>query len=474
LYLSFFAAYSFYGLISPGVAGILMLCVTALTLMMSIVNATMTLSLIGVIGAFVTPFLVSNGVNNMVPFFFYITIINLGVLGISFFKKWQKLNAFTFVGTIINFISWYAIYYESTALMPTLLFCFATFLIFIVANVAQAVTSGQKADQADFFLLGGNAVFFAIAGYGLLERDYSSILGFASVFVALIYLVVAVVVNKRNPSDRALNIFLPGLAVTFLSLAVPLQFSGPAIAVAWLIESACLYLIASTISNRGFQVMGVIVYFLGLFNLLIWTSENYSSMSFVPIFNTAFMVSVLAIVVAYSIAYMYKRFGSTSMEVQKRGTMVFFVIANILTVFVLSLQIINYYDVEVRKLQVDYNLQQKEMNTYNTGDISARLNDISSRHYKQVESVKNQSNTLVSIVWTLYAAVLTAIGFAKRVSSARRLGLALFVITAIKVFVNVWSLGQVYRIISFIVFGIIALGASFAYTKYKDRLKDMV
>jgi hypothetical protein len=39
---------------------------------------------------------------------------------------------------------------------------------------------------------------------------------------------------------------------------------------------------------------------------------------------------------------------------------------------------------------------------------------------------------------------------------------------------NVWSLGQLYRIISFIVFGLIALIASFAYAKYKDRLKDVI
>ncbi len=474
LYLSFFAAHSFYGLISSGVAGILMLGVTALTLTISIVNATMTLSLVGVIGAFATPFLVSSGVNTMIPFFFYLTIINLGVLGISFFKKWQKLNAITFLGTVINFISWYATFYESTALVPTLFFCLVTFLIFIIANVAQGVTVGQKTDQVDYFLLGGNALFFAIVGYVLLDRNYSSVLGFASVCVAVIYLVVALIVNKRNPSDKALNIFLPGLAVTFLSLAVPLQFSGPAIAVAWLVESVCLYLVASNISNRGFQVMGLIVYAIGLFDLLIWISENYSVRAFIPILNTTFIVLILAVVVAYSIVYMYKRFGSTSIEIQKRGVMFFIIVANILTVSAFSLQIINYYDYQVYNLEVSYEKQRSALNTYNTGDLSVELNNLSSEYYKQIESTKNRSNTIVSIIWTLYAAVLTAIGFAKRISSVRRLGLALFVITAIKVFVNVWSLGQIYRVVSFIVFGIIALAASFAYTKYKDRLKDMV
>jgi uncharacterized membrane protein len=74
----------------------------------------------------------------------------------------------------------------------------------------------------------------------------------------------------------------------------------------------------------------------------------------------------------------------------------------------------------------------------------------------------------------LYAALLTAIGFAKKYPVVRRMGLILFIITACKVVIDVWSLGQLYRIVSFIVFGVIALIASFMYVKYKDRLKDIV
>ena len=82
-----------------------------------------------------------------------------------------------------------------------------------------------------------------------------------------------------------------------------------------------------------------------------------------------------------------------------------------------------------------------------------------------------KSNTSVSIFWAIYAAILTAVGFAKRSSSLRIFGLTLFIITAVKIFIDVWSLGTIYRIISFIGLGVIALVASFVYVKYKDRLK---
>ena len=41
-------------------------------------------------------------------------------------------------------------------------------------------------------------------------------------------------------------------------------------------------------------------------------------------------------------------------------------------------------------------------------------------------------------------------------------------------FLEVWQLGQLARIISSIAFGVIALAASFMYAKYKQRLKEIV
>ena len=93
---------------------------------------------------------------------------------------------------------------------------------------------------------------------------------------------------------------------------------------------------------------------------------------------------------------------------------------------------------------------------------------------KSYESLRNISNTTVSILWALYAALLTIVGFAKKHAAIRRMGLVLFIITAFKVVIDVWELGELYRTISFIGFGIIALTISFLYVKYKDRLKQMI
>ena len=155
--------------------------------------------------------------------------------------------------------------------------------------------------------------------------------------------------------------------------------------------------------------------------------------------------------------------------------MAFVIIANILTVYAFSSQIIFYHNAKLAISVEEYSKQSQNASLYNTGyAATSQHQDLYNTYQAERTSTQNSSNTYVSIFWALYAAVLTAIGFGMRMSSARRLGLALFIITAIKVVIDVWDLGQIYRIVSFIVFGVIALAASFIYAKYKDRLKAIV
>ncbi len=435
LYLSIFAAHSFYGLIDPATTGVCMFIVTLIAFAISIYDATINLAAIAIIGGFATPFLIGSHENNMVELFAYMTILNVGVLAISFFKKWSKLVLISFIGTGITFMWWFSVFYNQSEMAPTLFFIAVTFLIFIVASVTRSLIAGIQAEPVDYLLLGANAFAFAFLNYIILNPSYHSYLAPGAIITGLVYIYLAYLSNKTNPQDKALNIFLPGLAVTFISIAVPLHFDGTQwIATAWLVEACILYFIASLINNRGFQVMGVIVYILGLLNVFTYNLFDHNAVNATPLFNAGFGLYLLAIVVSYVISYMYRRFGSVTIEIQKRGMSVFVIIANVLTIFSLSSQILLYYGPD------------------------------------QV----SESNTAVSIFLALYAALLTGIGFARRFPSIRRLGLVLFVITGLKVFTDVWSLGQIYRIVSFIVFGIIALAASFAYAKYRDRLKEIV
>ncbi len=82
------------------------------------------------------------------------------------------------------------------------------------------------------------------------------------------------------------------------------------------------------------------------------------------------------------------------------------------------------------------------------------------------------SGTLLTVGWGVEGALLLLAGFALRERSLRLAGLTLLLSCAAKLFVyDLRELEIVYRILSFIVLGLLLLGASWIYTRYRGGLK---
>ena len=76
----------------------------------------------------------------------------------------------------------------------------------------------------------------------------------------------------------------------------------------------------------------------------------------------------------------------------------------------------------------------------------------------------------ISVYWGLFALSLVSVGLVKRVRPLRMVGLAMFTLVAGKVFLSdLAQLDPVYRIIAFILLGIVLIAGAFAYLKFEDR-----
>jgi uncharacterized membrane protein len=75
----------------------------------------------------------------------------------------------------------------------------------------------------------------------------------------------------------------------------------------------------------------------------------------------------------------------------------------------------------------------------------------------------------ISVLWSLFALALLLAGIRKAAAPLRYVGLALFTVVAAKVFfVDLAHLDQIYRIIAFVVLGVLLLCGSFLYLKYRQ------
>ena len=76
----------------------------------------------------------------------------------------------------------------------------------------------------------------------------------------------------------------------------------------------------------------------------------------------------------------------------------------------------------------------------------------------------------ISILWTLFALSLILTGIRQNLRSMRLVGLGLFLIVAGKIFmVDLERLDQIYRIVAFILLGVLVLCGSALYLKYRSN-----
>jgi hypothetical protein len=88
-----------------------------------------------------------------------------------------------------------------------------------------------------------------------------------------------------------------------------------------------------------------------------------------------------------------------------------------------------------------------------------------------VRGADNQYKLGLSILWGLYAMMLVVLGIRKKQKHLRLAGIALFMVTLIKLFVyDLAGAGTITKTVSFISLGVLLLVVSFLYNKYKDVL----
>src|SRR5919107_1042817 len=80
LYLSIYASYNFYPLLDQPVAFLLMALVTTAAVLLSVRLNALAIAILGLVGGFLTPVLISSGRDNEVALFTYVALLDAGVL----------------------------------------------------------------------------------------------------------------------------------------------------------------------------------------------------------------------------------------------------------------------------------------------------------------------------------------------------------------------------------------------------------
>ena len=143
-YLTVAIAFHYYHIFSQTMAFIILIGVTVFMSILSVVYNRRELAIISLVGGFLAPFIVSSGEEYLV-LFTYVSILNLGMFGLSIYKKWSELPMISFVFTcLIMGIFLLFNYTSSSMVISNHLFWFATLFYFIFLLPVFSILRGEN------------------------------------------------------------------------------------------------------------------------------------------------------------------------------------------------------------------------------------------------------------------------------------------------------------------------------------------
>ncbi|MFN0085155.1 MAG: DUF2339 domain-containing protein [Blastocatellia bacterium] len=455
LYLAFFAAFARYQLIGQAPSFALMSMVTAAAVLLAARYDALAIAILGLIGGFLTPIMLSTGRDNQVGLFSYIALLDLGVLAVAWFKQWRALHYLAYLATALMSAAWLAEWYEPGKLWTTIFFFTVLFVIFALLAVLYNIVNRIPVEWPDIGLIQLNALIYFGASHDLLETKYQAWLGLFAVAVSVFYLALGYWAYSRNREDRYLVLTFLSMAALFLTLSIPIQLNQHWVTMAWALEGVALTWIGLRTESRLTRYAAVAVFVIAACHWLMIDQGEFAfrgEAGFVPLFNRRAVSCVALIACLAGVAWLYHRYGERVGARERawiRGSM--FLSAYGFLILWLSLDLHDFFE------------QAKESMLVGAGEDLIPWNAI--------ERLNNEKHLSMTGMWIGFGILLFLTGLARRLSLLRRAGLAWLGVAIVKVFlVDLASLDQIYRVISFVVLGAILLAVSFLYQRAQKHL----
>lgn len=147
LYGSSYAAHAFYKVVpSATVSFVLMAMVTSAAFVLSIRLQTQVVAVLGLVGGFLTPILLSTGEDRTLALFGYITLLDVGLIAVALRQRWNHLPTMGVCATAIMQLAWFGKFFTGERLGDLSMICLWFTVLFIGAFLF-ARRNGRDDDQ---------------------------------------------------------------------------------------------------------------------------------------------------------------------------------------------------------------------------------------------------------------------------------------------------------------------------------------
>lgn len=414
LYLADFAAFSLYHLIGHTLALLLMAAVTTTAVVLSVRLNALPVAILGLVGGFLTPVLLSTGVDNAVGLFTYVTLLDAGVLAVAYFKRWRSLDLLSFAGTVAITLGWADQFFSPEGLWTTIFFLSVFFLLYSLLAIFHNVLTDRPSGWFDVLLAIANATFYFGFSYYLLvttgfdhaaPATQSLLLSFF--FTGLFY-----TTWRWNPDDRLLRYNYLAVAATFLSVALAVQLELHWVTIAWAVEALMLTWVGLRLRESAARHAALALFCAAVVH---WFGFDYQAFayavdpSFMPLLNRRALSCAVLVGAIAGAARLYKNAGELDAEERSTAKTFLMLTGNALALTLLSVDVNDYF--------------------------TARLASNIGQETSLAAQIENSRQFSISALWTLYAASMLTLGLLRGSKLLRWAGLLLLLAATAKVVV---------------------------------------
>ena len=239
LYLTIYASFRLYAVLPATAAFALLVVLTLVSGALAVKQDSRGLAAFASIGGFLAPLLASTGQGSHVALFSYYLLINMAILGISWFRAWRSLNLIGFAFTFVVGTYWGFEYYTPELYSSVQPFLILNFLFYQAIAILYAFRQPPKlrglVDGSIIF--GTPAIVFALQTQLVSNTEWG--LAISAGLIALYYASVGAWLRYRHEElMQLLTQTMLVLAVGFATIAVPLAMDDRWSAIAWALEGA--------------------------------------------------------------------------------------------------------------------------------------------------------------------------------------------------------------------------------------------
>jgi uncharacterized membrane protein len=208
-------------LFSSAVAFGTMTLVTVTAFLTSARLNTLSATILGLVGGFLTPILCSTGEDHPWELFGYIALLDVGLLALARVKKWYFLASLGSAGTVLMQLAWFAHFFDKgryfvgAASWTPILICVGFMVLFLIAAVrTKQDETGNPHPAISAMAVCGSALLFAFFFLGYPDITARTWLLYGFVFFINAAVIAGIVINPRlGPAQLAVGV------ATFLHLA---------------------------------------------------------------------------------------------------------------------------------------------------------------------------------------------------------------------------------------------------------------